>query len=262
MSLAICNIDEVARIASVTVNRPDKLNALDLDTAIALQGVMAKLEARQDLRCILIRGSGRAFLAGGDLEAMASDFDRAGDVVNGLLDEMDPVVMTIQHHAAPVLASVHGAVAGAGLSLMAACDIVIAAESTQFLLGYDKVGATPDCGGTYFLPRLLGERRAASLMYLGETWNAAQALRFGLINRVVADEELRDATDALAASIAEGPSLAFAKYKALVRQSRDNSLSEQLAEERAAFVAATGTDDFRAGVTAFLRREPGRFNGQ
>lgn len=261
MDLVTCEIDEGRRIATVTVNRPEVLNALDVSTAEALRNIAGRLEARTDIRCIVFRGAGRAFIAGGDLTAMATDFSKAGEVAKALLDAMEPVVQLFQLHPAPVLASVHGAVAGAGLSLMAACDVVVAAADTRFVLGYDKIGVPPDCGGTFFLPRLVGERRAAALMYLGETWDAEQAFRYGLVTRVVRPEDLEEATQKLAQTIADGPSLAFAQYKTLVREGRGRGLTEQLEEERHAFCAATRTEDFQSGVTSFLSHKKGRFNG-
>jgi 2-(1,2-epoxy-1,2-dihydrophenyl)acetyl-CoA isomerase len=262
MNLALCHIDEKSLIATVTVNRPEVLNALDAATAQALQAVVAPLAARTDLRCIVLNGAGRAFMAGGDLAGFAADFDKASDTVNALLDALECVIAVFRHHPAPVLASVHGAVAGAGVSLVAACDLVVAAENTQFLLAYNKIGAPPDCGGSYFLPRLIGERKAAALMYLSETWSAAQAKDNGLINRVVRDDQLASTTAKLAETIAQGPTSAFSQYKALVRDGHHKSLSEQLAAERKAFCDATKTDDFRAGVTAFIARAKVTFKGR
>ncbi len=262
MELATLAIDETRLIATITVNRPKVLNALDVATAEAMQAVAAKLDARPDLRCIILRGAGRAFMAGGDLAGFASDFATADNTVNQLLDALEPVIKTFQAHPAPVLASVHGAVAGAGISLMAAADLAIAATDTRFMLAYDKIGAPPDCGASYFLPRLLGERRAAALMYLGETWSAAEALQYGLVNKLVAANELETATAKLAEKIASGPSLAYSQYKNLVREGRDKNLQQQLKAERVAFCAATKTADFKAGVSAFIKREVAKFCGR
>lgn len=262
MTLASLEIDETRLIAIMTVNRPEVLNALDVATAVDMQKVASKLAARQDLRCIVFRGSGRAFMAGGDLAGFAKDFDVADKVVHQLLDALEPVVKTFQNHPAPVLACVHGAVAGAGMSLMAAADVVLAAADTRFMLAYDKIGASPDCGGSYFLPRLLGERRAAALMYLGETWSAEQALQYGLINRVVATDQFQNEVEALSAQIAAGPSLAYSQYKKLVAEGRYRSLQEQLDAERGAFCAATKTADFKEGVSGFIKRVGARFVGR
>ncbi|QQD19142.1 enoyl-CoA hydratase/isomerase family protein [Spongiibacter nanhainus] len=261
VNLAYCEIDEQRLIGRLVVNRPDVLNALNVDTAQAIQRAAAELSSRADLRCIVLQGRGRAFMAGSDLSAFAEDFDRAGDVVNALLDALEPVIHCFREHPAPVVASVQGAVAGAGLSLMAACDLVIAAEGTRFMLAYDKIAAPPDCGGSYFLPRAVGQRRANALMYLGESWDAQRAEQFGLINQVVAADRLADVTDAMAQKIANGPSRAYAQFKTLVSESRSD-LQIQLDAEREAFVSATRTQDFKAGVSAFLSREAADFIGK
>lgn len=261
-ALAYAEIDEDVLIGRLVVNRPEVLNALDVPTAQAISTAAGRLAQRQDLRCIELCGAGRAFMAGGDLSAFAENIDQADEVVHALLDALEPAILAIQTHSAPVIASVHGAVAGAGLSLMAACDLAIASSSTRFLLAYDQIGAPPDCGGSHFLPRLLGERRAAALMYLGETWNAAEAQAAGLVNKVVADDDLKKVTATMVASIASGPSGAFAQYKSLVRTGRSRSLEAQLAAEREAFCAATKTRDFKEGVLAFLARKKPSFLGK
>lgn len=261
MSLAYCDFDEQNKIATVVINRPDVLNALDVPTSEALRDAVVPLADRSDIRCIVLRGAGRAFIAGGDVAKFAEDFDKTADVVEELLNALEEVVHVFQAHTAPVLASVHGAVAGAGLSLMAACDLVVAEKGTRFLIAYDKVAATPDCSGSYFLPRLLGERRAASLMLLGETWSAEQALDYGLVNRLAEQGEIEQLTNKLATQLASGPTQAFGQYKKLIREGRSRSLREQLDAEREAFCALTKTDDFKEGVTSFLERRKADYKG-
>jgi 2-(1,2-epoxy-1,2-dihydrophenyl)acetyl-CoA isomerase len=211
---------------------------------------------------VVLRGEGRAFVAGGDLSAFAADFEQAGAVVGEMLDNLDPVILTLRSLGAPVLASVHGAVAGAGISLMCACDLVVAAEDTRFVLAYNRVGALPDCGGTWLLPRLIGQRKAAEFMFLGDAWDAKTAKEVGLVNRVVPLDQLAQETEALAQRLASGATLAFGAYKRLANQAHDRSLAEQLPLERAAFQAATHTQDFREGVTAFLAKKNPKFEGK
>ncbi len=262
MSLAELSLDTASGIATITMKRPEVLNAIDVALARALHDAVLPLEGDDRIRCVVLRGAGRAFVAGGDLSGFAADFDAAGQVVDELLKSLHPVVETLRALDAPVIASVHGAVAGAGLSLMAACDLAIAASATRFLLAYDRIGASPDCSGTYFLPRLIGTRRAAQLMFLSETLDAEAALQAGLINRVVPADQLAAETDALARKVASGPTQAFGNYKRLVARSFDRSLSEQMEAERHAFKAATKTADFREGVSAFLARRPAQFTGK
>ena len=262
MSLAELSFDRDRGIATITFRRPQFMNALDVPMTRAINEAVLPLANMEGVRCVVLRGEGRAFIAGGDLAAFAADFEQAGAVVGQLLDNLDPVIATVRNLDAPVLASVHGAVAGAGISLMCMCDLVIAAEDTRFVLAYNRVGASPDCGGTWFLPRLIGYRKAAEFMFLGETWDAATAQSLGLVNRVVPTEKLAAETDALAQRLASGATRAFGAFKKLASGAHDRPLVEQLALERAAFQAATHTDDFREGVSTFLAKKSPEFKGK
>ncbi|WP_428313328.1 enoyl-CoA hydratase/isomerase family protein [Hydrocarboniphaga sp.] len=261
MSLAELQRDASTGIATITVNRPQVLNAIDVPTAKAIRAAVEPLQGDSSVRCIVLRGAGRAFVAGGDLGKFAEDFRRAADVVDDLLDALHPAIRILRAHDAPVIASVQGAVAGAGLSLMASCDLTIAAEGTRFIVAYDRIGATPDCGGTWFLPRLLGSRRAAQFMLLGETWDSATAREMGLVNYVVPAEELEQQTLGFAQRIAAGPTRAYGSYKRLAAQALGEGLPAHLEREREAFKAATRTDDFREGVSAFLGKRAAAFKG-
>ena len=262
MTLAYCDFDTDSGIATITINRPEVLNAIDVPTAEALQDAVLQLQGKENVRCIVLRGEGRAFVAGGDVASFAEDFDQTAEIVDQLLNALHPVITFLHDHPAPVVGSVQGAAAGAGLSLMAGCDLVIAAEGTRFLLAYNQIGASPDCGGTWYLPRVLGRRRTAELMYLGAKWDAKQALDYGLINRVVPAAELAQETALWAQKIASGPCRANAAFKRLADQSLDTPLAEQLEAERAAFKDATATADFVEGVSAFLEKRRPEFSGQ
>ena len=262
MALAELSIDVVTGIARVTINRPEVLNAIDVPTARAIHDAVVPLAKRDDVRCVVLSGAGRAFVAGGDLARFAEDFDAAAGVVGQLLDALDPVVETLNTLSAPVVASVHGAVAGAGLSLMAACDLVVAAEGTRFLVAYDRIGAAPDCGGTWFLPRRIGYRQAMAFMLTGQAWSCEQALTFGLVDKVVAGHALADETASIAKRIAAGPTKAYGNFKRLMRVAGSNDLGAQLSAERAAFCEATRTEDFREGVGAFLEKRAPNFQGR
>lgn len=262
MSLVESDLDAGSGVATLRFNRPDVLNALDVPTARAFRNAALPLADDPRVRCIVLRGNGRAFVAGGDLSAFAADFTLAAAVVDDLLDALHPVIEMLSAHDAPVIAAVQGAVAGAGLSLMSACDLVVAAEGTRFLLAYDRIGAAPDCGGTYFLPRVVGMRRAAELMLLGSSWSVGDALAAGLISRVVAADALDTEVDRLSRQIAAGPTGAFGAYKRLASEAFARPLDEHLEAERAAFRQATCTSDFREGVSAFLLKQPPRFTGR
>lgn len=182
-------------------------------------------------------------------------------MLDEILQALNPAMEVLLSIDAPILAAVHGAAAGAGLSIVAACDIVVAAESTRFLMAYDRIGGVPDCGGTYFLPRVLGVRKAAQLMLLSETMTAAEAKDAGLVSFVVADELLSSEADRLVAKLASGPTRSYGEYKRLVQAGFSNSLHAQLDAERVAFRNLTKSDDFKAGVSAFLAKEKPDFKG-
>lgn len=248
-------------VGYLTLNRPEALNAIDIPTAQALHEAVTGLATR-DLRCLVLRGAGRAFVAGGDVKRFADDFACSADVIDALLDHLHPAILALQALDAPVVASVHGAVAGAGLSLMAGADLVVAAEGTRFLMAYDRIGTAPDCGGTWFLPRRLGPGAAARLMLLGETWDAMEAQAVGLVDRVVPDADLAAETDGLAGLLATRPTRALGAWKRLSAAAFATPLARHLEAERAAFRAVTGTQDFREGVTAFLARRAPAFTGR
>jgi 2-(1,2-epoxy-1,2-dihydrophenyl)acetyl-CoA isomerase len=262
MSLIESELDDSTGIVTLTINRPEVLNAIDVPLARALEAAVLPLADDARVRCVVIRGAGRAFVAGGDLSGFAADFDAAADVADELLDALHPVAETLRSIDAPVIAGVHGAVAGAGLSLMCSCDLAIAAQGTRFLMAYDRVGAAPDFGGTYFLPRVLGMRRAAQFLFLSETLDAEAALAAGMVNRVVPGDQLDAAVDETARKIAAGPTRAFGQYKRLSDRAFERDLHHQLEAERAAFKEATRTQDFREGIGAFLAKRVPKFQGR
>lgn len=250
-------------VAVLTLNRPAALNAVT--TELAREFMSAIGEARErGARALVLTGAGRAFCAGGDLREMQKMAEREGrveaffDEPLGLLNEC---ILLLQQVPLPVIAAVNGPASGGGCNLALACDIVIAAESARFNQAFIKVGLSPDCGGTYVLPRLVGLRRAAELMMTGEQVDAESAARMGMINRAVADSELMDAVLNLASGLAQAPTAAIAKIKWLLAESGTNNLGAQLEAERQAQIQSGKTRDFREGVAAFIEKRPPRFTG-
>ena len=246
-------------VAYLEFNRPEALNALDVPAAQAFQAAVVQVAADDSVRAVVIRGEGRAFGVGGDLAAMRDD---APAVALQLIDALHDAVRRLATMDAPVIASLHGAVAGGSLSLALACDLALAAEGTRFNLAYAGVGASCDVSGSWNLPRLVGLRRAMEIALLSDTLDAAEALRIGLVNRVVPAADLVAATDALAQRLAAGPTLAYGRLKRLMRQSFDHDLPTQLDAEREAFGASTTTADFQEGLAAFLAKRPPVFRGR
>ena len=258
-------LDRDGAIATLTLNRPGSLNALDSEMIDALIAHSAALAADDSVRCVVIKGAGRHFMAGGDIRSFNDRLagppsDRRRDFT-GMVEHMHAAIENLQRMPHPVLASVHGAVAGFGLSLMCACDLAIASESSYFTSAYRHLGLTPDGGMSYTLPRLVGLKKAMEIVLLGERFDAAEALKLGLVNRVVAETELDAATRQLAMALATGPVLALRNGKRLLNQSLSQSLSAQLQSEAESFGACAATEDFAEGVRAFLDKRAPRFDG-
>jgi 2-(1,2-epoxy-1,2-dihydrophenyl)acetyl-CoA isomerase len=239
------------------------LNAIDVPTAVALRDAV-RGATRDDaaVRVIVLSGEGRAFVAGGDLAYFRDAGDNAPQAAAELIAPMHEAVMALAAARQPVLASLHGAVAGAGMSLAMAADLAIAADNTVFNLAYAKVGATPDCSASWTLPRLVGLRAAMEIALLADSLDATEALRLGLVNRVVPLDELQAETAKLARRLAGGAPLALAGIKRLLRDGLDRSLSEQLAAEQAAFVAGAATQDFHEALRAFFGKRKPVFQGR
>jgi 2-(1,2-epoxy-1,2-dihydrophenyl)acetyl-CoA isomerase len=250
-------------LATLTLNRPGALNALDLAMMNELVGAAAVLASDAGVRCVFVRGAGRHFMAGGDLRTFAAQLgaspaQRQAEFTR-MVQGVHAAIEHLQRVPAPVIASVQGAVAGFGLSLVGACDLGIAADDAYFAAAYRNIGLTPDGGGSYWLPRLVGMKRAMEILLLGERFDAAEALRLGLVNRVVPAAELASTTRAVAQAMLDGPALALASTKRLLWRSLHNSLSEQLQAEAISFGRCAGTADFVEGIEAFLAKRAPSF---
>ena len=248
-------------VATITFNRPQVMNALDAGMIVALRAACERARDDAAVRAVVLCGNGPAFVAGGDVTVFHANLGRLPAMVARLAEELHRAILALRQAPKPVLASVHGAVAGAGVSVMAAADLAIAADDTTFTLAYSRIGASPDGGSTWFLPRLVGARRALELMLLADNFDARTALQFGLVNRVVPAGELVAETAQLAARLASGPTLAYAETKALVNRAFESPLVDQLEAEAAAFARCAATADFAAGVTAFVTKSKAEFNG-
>jgi 2-(1,2-epoxy-1,2-dihydrophenyl)acetyl-CoA isomerase len=244
-------------LAEITFNRPAQLNALNCDVAERLAETLVTIALDPSVKVVVIRGAGRAFMAGGDLRAFHEAGDRAPEAVTRLITPFHQIVRAIREMRPPVIAAVHGAVAGGGLALALACDFVIASEDAVFTPAYLKIGTNPDGGTTWSVCQILGARRALEWLMLGDALSAQQAASLGLINRVVAREALEEEVKSLASRLAAGPAQAQASLKHLIWRAANSALEDQLNAEEAGFTALAATADFREGVAAFFeRREP------
>jgi len=248
-------------VATITLNRPQVMNALDASMIVQLRVACERAEGDKSARAVVLRGAGPGFLGGGDVAFFHSNLARMPELAREGGAELHRGILALRRAPKPVLASVHGAVAGAGVSLLAAADLAIAAADATFALAYSKIGASPDGGATYFLPRLVGYRRALELTLLSDTFDAQTALDIGLVNQVVSGEQLGEKTARLAQRLARGATRAFAETKQLVNQSYDRTLPAQLDAEVQAFARCAETRDFAEGVTAFVEKRKAEFTG-
>lgn len=249
-------------IARITLNRPDKLNSF----TVALHGELRQAIERtraEGARVLILSGAGRAFCTGQDLaERIAPPGTPPPDLGHSIETWYKPLVLALRALPIPVIAAVNGAAAGAGANLALACDIVLAARSAVFIQAFSRLGLGPDCGGSYFLPRVAGTARAMGLMLTADKLSAEQAEQWGLIWKCVDDDRLMPETEALAARLVQGPPLAYAAIKRALYASSDNTLEQQLDLERDAQRALGRSEDYREGVTAFMEKRPPSFRGK
>jgi 2-(1,2-epoxy-1,2-dihydrophenyl)acetyl-CoA isomerase len=254
-------------IAYVTLNRPDRLNALNLPMIEDLRAAAALIEADAELRAVLLTGAGRGFCSGADLAG--EDFTQDARLTQGqiigarLREHFNPMIEAWYRLRIPVVVAVNGVAAGAGMSLALVGDIVLAARSATFLqLFAPKLGLIPDLGSTFHLPRMLGTARAKGLTLLGEPLSAADALSWGLIWACADDADLAQQAQLIARRLASGPTQAFRRIKTIFNAQPADTLSEQLALEEIAQAELGDTDDFVEGVLAFRSKRPPKFAGK
>jgi enoyl-CoA hydratase/carnithine racemase len=255
-------VAEAEGILTITLNRPDRLNAFighmrrDLAEAIEHAG------SDRNVRVVIITGAGRAFCAGGDIAFMAELMKRRDEEeFSRILGAGRRVILAIRELTKPVIASINGPASGAGFNLALACDLRIAANTATFSQSFAKVGLHPDWGGTYFLPRLVTPNKACEMFFLGEPIDAAEAARLGIVNQVVAPEELESATLQLAERLRAAPPIALAAAKHAVYMSQLSELDEMLRYETEAQLRCFDSDDGHEGVHAFLEKRDPKFTG-
>ncbi len=254
-----------AAVATVTLSRPDVLNAIDATMAAELCAAFREISSREEIRAVVLVGAGRAFSAGADLRYIREKIERGAPaelLIGEILEPMNETIRIIRRMPQIVIAAVHGVASGGGCNLALACDYRVAASGTRFNQAFIRLGLSPDCGGTFFVPRLIGWAKALEWMVSGEFLTAEEALSLGLIHRVVPEEAVLAEAQALAARLAEGPVRAIAAIKRLLQDSAGASLEEQLEAERRAVCALAGTEDFREGVRAFFEKRAPRFRGE
>lgn len=249
----------------LTLNRPDSYNAIDGELVARLLDALVDCDDDASVRAVMITGAGGAFCSGGNLKSMKAEVDEhgtAGPFLKRLVVPVHGAIATIARMEKPVVAAVNGPAGGFGFSLALACDLVVAAESAVFTMAYTRAGLSPDGGSTFFLPRIVGPKRAYELIVANPVLSAVEAKDLGIVNAVLSDDFFMDEARAWTARLADGPTLAFGAAKRLLAASPDSSLEAQMEHERRAIASCAGTDDFREGAEAFVAKRAARFTGK
>jgi 2-(1,2-epoxy-1,2-dihydrophenyl)acetyl-CoA isomerase len=263
--LETVNLDLADGVATVELNRPEALNAWNKQLGVDLLAAFRQVAENDAVRAVVLSGAGRAFSSGADLkDAGGGDFTPEGrpDVYKVLTERYHPIMHAIRELGKPVIASVNGPAVGIGCSLALCCDLIVAAQSSYFLLAFVNIGLVPDGGSSLFVPSRVGFARASELALLGERLGAAQALEWGLINRVVDDESLAEETGKLASRLAQGPTRSYAGTKRQLNNWLYPRIAEQLELEAQIQREMAGSEDFVEGAMAFVEKRPPRFSGR
>lgn len=249
-------------IATIQFNRPSAMNSFNRIMAEELEIITEQVRLDDTIRAVSLSGAGPLFMAGGDIRFFHETVDTMPAGVMKIVRTLNASIINLMHMPKPVLASVHGSVAGVGMSLMMACDLVIAAKNTQFTLAYSGIGISPDGGASYNLPRLVGSKKAMEWILLSDIFDAQTAHTHGLINWVVDEDKLEVEAGNLLKRLVNGPTASYGQAKLLVNQTWQHSLETQLECEGKAFEMCSATDDFKAGVTGFLNKSRAQFVGK
>lgn len=257
-------IEKKNGVGTITLNRPDKLNAFNDELTFSLQDALKEMEKDASVRAIVITGSGRGFCSGQDLQSrsISQEMGQRPSLGDSIRRRYNPIIIKIRRMEKPIIAAINGVAAGAGASLAFACDYRIAADSVNFIQSFTKVGLVPDSGSTFMLPRLIGVTKAFESMLSAEKLDANEALRLGLVNKVVGAEAVLPEAIKLAETLAKGPTKAFGLTKRAVNRAIFSDLEELLEYEASLQEIAGRSDDFQEGVKAFVEKRQPAYTGK
>lgn len=252
-------------IATLVMNRPEARNALSMDMRAALADVLHDIERDDSVRCVVLKGAGEHFMAGGDVKGMGESIKKSSEEIRKefilRIHDLHPIMFAMRRMPKPIIASCQGAAAGAGVSMALACDLVIASEDAFFTLAYCRIGTSPDGSSSFHLPRAVGIKKAMEIALLGDRFDAQTAKDIGMINFVVPTAELEAETNALAQRLAAGPTHVYGNTKALFYRSLESEFEAQLQAEAEYFADCASRPDFKEGVTAFIEKREAKFTG-
>ena len=248
-------------VAYITLNRPEVFNSFNREMALLLQDTLDACETNDEVRAIVLIGTGKAFCAGQDLKEIITPELNPG--FKKILEEhYNPIILRIRNIEKPIIAAVNGVAAGAGANIALACDVVIADENASFIQAFSKIGLIPDSAGTFFLPRLIGFQKASALAMLGDKVGAAEAERIGMIYKYVPSEDFQETIQKLAIKMAQMPTKALGLIKKSFNQSLVNNLEQQLSVEAKYQIESAETEDFNEGISAFIEKRKPNFKGR
>lgn len=263
MDLKTLTFELADGIATVTIDRPEAANALDLRMSEDLLAVATHCDSNPAVRAVLLTGRGRIFCAGGDIMSFAAAGDGVGELMRRMTSSLHAAIARFARMDPPLVVAANGTAAGAGLSIMLAGDIVVAAASAKFTMAYTGIGVSPDGSSSFFLPRLVGSLKAKEMMLLNPRYGAEEARALGLVSEVVADDAVLARAQAIAAQLAAGPTRAYGVVKRLLADSFSSTLETQMEQEARAIAGlATDTRDGREGIAAFAARRKPAFEGR
>jgi 2-(1,2-epoxy-1,2-dihydrophenyl)acetyl-CoA isomerase len=262
MPYQMLTLDINDHIATITLNRPGAYNAVNMQLALELLDATTRVDEDPEIRCVVVTGAGKAFCAGGDVKEFHDQLSQIGVHLKHLTGPLHGALSRIARMPKPVVAAVNGVVAGAGVGLMLACDLSYAVETATLTIAYTRIGANPDASLTFWLPRLVGTRRALELTYLNRILTAREASAWGLFNDVFPLDKFHNEVYAIASGLANGPTLAYARSKKLCYISLNETLETQMEYEAREISDNGRTDDFREGVLAFVKKRTPTFHGK
>lgn len=249
------------KVAFISLNRPEVFNSFNREMALSLQDTLDVCETNNEVRAIVLSGTGKAFCAGQDLKEVTSPELNPG--FKKILEEhYNPIITRIRSIKKPIIAAVNGVAAGAGANIALACDIVIADEKASFIQAFSLIGLVPDSGGTFFLPRLIGFQKASAIAMLGDKISAKEAERLGMIYKYVSSDEFEETVQKIAVKMANMPTKALGMIKHLLNKSMTNDLNAQLALESKLQIEAAQSEDYKEGVSAFIEKRRPNFKGK
>jgi 2-(1,2-epoxy-1,2-dihydrophenyl)acetyl-CoA isomerase len=252
-------VEKLGPVLSLTLNRPDRLNAFSPEMIVGLKKALLSAQEDEDVQVIVLSGAGRSFSAGGDVKTMGQ---ARGNQVYDHIGKLNELILLMKATEKPIIAAVHGFAAGAGFNLALACDLIVAAENSKFALSFSQVGLISDGGGSYLLPRLIGPHLAKQFFFTAEPIQAERLYQLGVINYLVPLENLQEETTKFALKLAHGPGKSFGKQKKLIDQSFTASLEEILEQERLIQTLMVETEDHKEGISAFKEKRKPVFKGK